>query len=268
MMEKQFQGFINTPNLWDGHLLDVEQFDFPVIDLRLFSPNPIPRNIRLGHQIEYIFHQLIEFSGLYEILLFNLPIRNENRTIGEIDFILKNRSDNSLLHIELTYKFYLIDETIAQPINQLIGPNRMDSFYDKITKIKNKQFKLLQKEEATNELKNNSIEIKNISSKACFKAQLFIPFHNKEQAKKPFKKKSIYGFWIRKIDFKASYFYTYLYYLPIKKEWLIEPHIHVPWKTHIEISLEIDAQHNNSKSPMVWLKNAFNVMEKAFVVWW
>ena len=268
MILKQFKDFINTPNLWESNLLEVEQFEIPEINLNLFNPKPIPQNVRLGHQIEYIFHQLIEYSGQYRILLFNQPVKNENRTIGEIDFILKNQIDDSILHIELTYKFYIIDEALSNPILQLIGPNRKDSFFDKINKIKNHQFKLIQKEETIKILKYNEIETNDIVSQACFKAQLFIPFHKKDVNITPFNKECIYGFWIKKVDFSGIDFLNNKYYLPLKKEWLINPYENVIWKTHELISIEIDQQHLQLKSPMVWMKNSSNEIEKAIIVWW
>ena len=89
MIKAQCLGFLNTPPLWEGKQFDIQQFEFPSIDLSSFQPEPLPQNIRLGHQVEYIFKQLIEHSAQYNILVYNLPIRKEKRTLGEIDFILK-----------------------------------------------------------------------------------------------------------------------------------------------------------------------------------
>jgi uncharacterized protein len=268
MILEQIQGFISTPKLWDGKLLGVEQFEFPSINMHDFQPKPIPQNIRLGHQVEYIFHQLIAYSEQYEILLFNQPIKNENRTLGEIDFILKDTKENALLHIELTYKFYLIDDSKPNPIYQLIGPNKKDSFIEKINKIKNHQFKLLHKEETYNLLNNKLIDINKITSKVCFKGQLFIPFHKKKYSIEPFTKHSIYGFWITKIDFKSVYFLDFVYFIPTKKEWLVAPHNQVNWKNYDAIIIDISSLHSNFQSPMIWLKNSCNQIEKAFIVWW
>ena len=69
MIKAQCDGFLNTPPLWEKKEYGVHQFVFPSLQLSSFDPKPIPQNIRLGHQIEYIFKQLIEYSNVYNILV-------------------------------------------------------------------------------------------------------------------------------------------------------------------------------------------------------
>ena len=145
MNKAQYIGFLNTPPLWENKQFDIQQFEFPSLDLHSFHPAPIPKNIRLGHQLEYVFKQLVDYSEVYDIVLYNLPIRQEKRTLGEIDFILHDTTGDQLIHVEMTYKFYLVDPAISKPIHRLIGPNKRDRFFDKMEKIKNKQFPILQK---------------------------------------------------------------------------------------------------------------------------
>jgi len=90
MVVKQCIGFLNTPPLWKNQQFGIQQFKFPEIDLNGFVPKAIPSKIRLGHQMEFVFKQLIEYSSDYEIVLHNLPIRSGKQTIGEIDFILED----------------------------------------------------------------------------------------------------------------------------------------------------------------------------------
>lgn len=261
-------GFLNTPSLWEGSLCDITQFEFPQLHLVNFNSKPIPDNLRLGHQVEYLFHQLIEYSNVYEILIFNQPIKNENRTIGEIDFILRNKKNNSLTHVELTYKFYIIDPTIPETINQLIGPNKKDSFSDKIQKIKNKQFKLLQTTEATKLLKVNNIDFNKITSTACFKSQLFIPYQNSKINLKAFNEDCIIGYWLKLSEFESDNFTDKLFHLPEKQAWIIKPHNKVKWKSFTEIKVEILQKHSRQNSPMVWMKTTENRYDKFFIVWW
>tara|TARA_R110002050_G_scaffold16019_2_gene49112 strand:- start:209094 stop:209900 length:807 start_codon:yes stop_codon:yes gene_type:complete len=268
MILQQVKGFLKTPSLWEDTLFGVNQFAFPKIALDTFTPKPIPQNIRLGHQIEYIFYQLIEHSQAYDILLFNQPIKADKRTIGEIDFILKNRDNQELIHVELTYKFYLIDPTFSEPIQQLIGPNRKDSFYDKLQKIKNKQFKLLQTQEAINTLKKSSINTGNIISNTCFKAQLFFPYIHKELNTAPFERSCVMGYWLTLKEFDTALFYQNKFYLPTKHEWVITPHRNEIWKSHTEITAEIAEHHANQNTPMIWMIKSNSTIEKFFVVWW
>lgn len=265
---EQVKGFINTPTLWEGKLLEVEQFNFPLLELENFTIRDIPKNIRLGHQVEHIFNQLVNYHKGYEILLVNQPIKNEIRTIGEIDFIIQNTETKEITHIELTYKFYIIDITISDKVHQLIGPNKRDSFYDKIEKIKNKQFKLLHTKEAANLLHNNKIAIKKNSSKTVFKAQLFKPYKANNLNIAPFNNDCICGYWLRMRDFDTLEFNSQYFYLPSKKEWIIATHENVVWSSFKNIKTEIEESHKRNHSPMVWMKKSQQEFEKFFIIFW
>ena len=268
MILQQVQGFLDTPSLWQNSLFEVEQFIFPEITLEGFVPKAIPQNIRLGHQVEYIFYQLIEHSQKFNIILFNQQIKASTRTIGEIDFILENKTNQELIHVELTYKFYLINPKFSDPVHQLIGPNQKDSFYAKLQKIKNKQFKLLQTKEAIKLLKESAIYANEITSKVCFKAQLFVPYTQKELIIFPFNKRSIQGFWLRIAILNSIEFKTNKFYLPTKQEWILTPYEKFPWKSLTDILKEIAQHHGNQNTPMVWMRKSEFDYEKFFVVWW
>lgn len=90
----------------------VSQFQFPEVAVDSFVISEIPEKLRLGHQMEFVCKQLLKASNAYDVLLHNLPIREEKRTVGEIDFIVQETATKQLIHIELTYKFYLIDTHI------------------------------------------------------------------------------------------------------------------------------------------------------------
>ncbi len=264
---QQIKGFLDTPLLWDGKLLGVEQFIFKNPDIQSFEAQVIPQNIRLGHQVEHIFYQLLDHNQNYEILLFNQPIKNENRTIGEIDFIIRDTQTQEIIHIELTYKFYIVDITISEKIHQLTGPNKRDSFHDKLQKIKQHQFKLIQSKETLNLFKTRSIDSKKIISKTFFKAQLFLPYKSAKINITPFNSACICGFWLRLEDFESAFFYKELYYLPSKREWIIAPHKDVAWKTYKETCIIIKERHSQNNSPMVWVRRNSTLFDKFFVVW-
>ena len=268
MITAQCKGFLNTPSLWDKKQFDVQQFEFPQLDLMNFFPAPFPNNIRLGHQMEYVFKQLLEYSEGYEVVLHNLPIRQDKITLGEIDFIVKDIKNNKLVHVELTYKFYIINPEIPDPLHQLIGPNMHDAFFAKMQKIKNKQFPLLHSDEAINVLINNNIYDINIEPQCCFKAQLFEPYENKSLNLLPLNVNCIVGYWLRFDVFNTSEFTDNKFYIPSKSEWVIQPHDQVQWKTHSEISIDINQSLNKEKSPMVWMRKSKTEFEKFFVVWW
>ncbi|MFK7770835.1 MAG: DUF1853 family protein [Saprospiraceae bacterium] len=268
MIKAKYLGFLNTPPLWEKQQFDIQQFEFPNLKLQSFQPTTIPGNIRLGHQVEYIFKQLLEYTEAYNVLIYNLPIRQEKNTLGEIDFILKDKSSNQLIHVELTYKFYLINPGIPEPIHSLIGPNRRDTFFLKMEKIKNKQFPLLHSPAGIKALHDQNINHLKIEHQCCFKAQLFQLYGSKVINIGSLNKKCLAGYWLRFNDFNQAEFANAQFYLPTKSEWIIEPNDQVVWKSHIEIMMEINSRFLKKIAPMIWLKNTKGEIEKLFVVWW
>ena len=243
------------------------QFEFPTVDLSDFSPAPIPENLRLGHQLENVCKQLLEASNAYDVLLHNLPIREEKRTIGEIDFIIQETATKQLIHIELTYKFYLIDTDIKEPIHQLVGPNRRDAFYAKLEKIKNNQFSLIHTPIGRSALLEKGIETENITPQVCYKAQLFQPYASEPLSIAPLNTNCIIGYWLRLVAFHTADFTPHTFYIPTKSEWVLQPTDTVAWRSHEEITIAINERLENNSAPMVWMKKN-NTFEKFFVVWW
>lgn len=268
MVKKQSIGFLNTPAIWEKEQFGIQQFEFPNIDLTHFSPKPIPQNIRLGHQMEYVFKQLIEYSETYEVVLHNLPIRQNKITLGEIDFILRDVANNKLIHVELTYKFYIINTETSEPKYQFAGPNKRDMFYVKMEKIKNNQIPLVHSKEGVKALKDNNLDHIQMKQQCCFKAQLFKPYGSTSIEIQPLNKSCIVGYWLRFDDFKTPEFTDYQFYIPSKSEWVIEPHNQVSWKSHLEIMADINLRLLKESAPMVWMQKSATEFEKFFVVWW
>ena len=153
-----YRAFFNTPSLWTGELDGLKQFVFPEIYFENLDMGLIPSNIRLGHKIEHIFLKLIQHSGQYKVIAHNIPIRRDKVSLGEIDFLLQDVDSQEYIHIELTYKFYVISEVATNIEGQLIGPNQRDSFQAKKDRIINHQIPLLKTPEATSVLQRFNIE--------------------------------------------------------------------------------------------------------------
>ena len=268
MIDKRFIGFLNTLPLWTNEQFGIPQFKFPEIDSTNFQSKPIPQRLRLGHQMEHVFKQLIDASSQYDILIYNLPIKANKRTIGEIDFILRNVKTEQMLHVELTFKFYIIDTAISEPIHQLIGPNRRDMFFTKMEKIKQRQFPLLHTVEGRDALQQRGIDHEKVEHQCCFKGQLFVPYRESEILIHPLNKACVQGYWLKFDALNAKEFRGYSYYIPYKSEWVAPPHNDVPWKTHFEILMDINLRMIKENAPMVWMRKSETKIEKIFVVWW
>jgi len=267
-LQQQITGFLNTPAIWVNSQFGIQQFHFPQVDLFGFSPTPILQKLRLGHQMEYVFKQILDHGTQYEILLHNLPIRQGKQTIGEIDFILKDTETEALIHVELTYKFYIIDIQVSEPIHQLMGPNKRDMFFTKMEKIKNDQFALLHSPEGSTALQVRGIDHTRLQHQACYKAQLFEPYGSKPIPLRPLNPNCIVGYWLRMAEFQTAAFKQYGFYIPYKSQWVIQPHDAVNWTPHYETVLELNLRLLKQNAPMVWMKKSETEFEKFFVVWW
>ncbi len=264
----KFNAFLQTPPLWHGNYDGLEQFDFPKVDLEHLQVEPIPHNIRLGHQMEYVFHQLVQHSSRYRVNAFNIPIRQDKISLGEIDFILKDLEKDKLVHVELTYKFYILDPSFPNLMHQLIGPNRRDTFYAKKEKIKHHQIPLLYSNEGDLALKDREIDVKDLDHKVCFKGQVYIPLDLKNQNLDPLNTECIAGFWMTRDNFSSYRRDDTQFYIPFKKEWPQNPTIGLHWQSYQDVELELETQLSNKNSPMVWLKKTNGEFIKIFVVWW
>ncbi|MEP3380950.1 MAG: DUF1853 family protein, partial [Maribacter dokdonensis] len=189
------------------------------------------------------------------------------RTIGEIDFIVQETATKQLIHIELTYKFYLIDTQIKEPIHQLVGPNRRDAFYAKLEKIKNNQFSLIHTPIGRSALLKKGIDTGNMTQQVCYKAQLFQPYCSDTLSIAPLNNNCIIGYWLRLAAFHTADFTPHTFYIPTKSEWVLHPMDTVVWRSHEETIKAITERLKNNSAPMVWMKKN-NTFEKFFVVWW
>ncbi len=265
---KHIHGFLGTPPLWKQEQFGLKQFVIPEIDLTTFTPQPIPEKLRLGHQIEHIFHQLLEHSNAYDVLAHNIQVKKGNNTLGELDFLIRFRESGQLLHLELTYKFYIIDPTIPEPIHRLIGPNRKDAFFTKLEKTKQKQLPLVYTKEGIEILQTLNIDPSKLQQEVLFLGQLFIPYNTNLPLITPLNPACIVGFWIQIQDFTSLNFKQHQYYIAQKNAWIHIPHINVNWVSYFDILIQIQEKHLQKRTPIVWIKKEDGIIEKCFIVWW
>ena len=59
MLYNKFLEVLNTPYLWNGNLLGLNQLQLPTIDVKQYPSHLHPSNLRLGKQIEsFVEYQL------------------------------------------------------------------------------------------------------------------------------------------------------------------------------------------------------------------
>lgn len=62
---------------------------------------------RLGHYFEVLYACLLTEVLGWQVLARNLPVRQGGRTLGELDFLLRNPVSGQVEHHEIAVKFYL-----------------------------------------------------------------------------------------------------------------------------------------------------------------
>ena len=115
---------------------------FPHSDLRLPTElPPLSLEQKLGHLYEDALALLIEASPGYELLARNLQVQADaHRTLGELDFLLRDLGSDQLIHLELATKFYLAVPTDAGLT--LPGPDARDNYFRKMERLRHHQLTL------------------------------------------------------------------------------------------------------------------------------
>jgi len=225
----------------------------------------IKQKLRLGHLVErFVSHELKSNSDI-KILAENVQVKQDKVTIGELDCLLTH--NHNPIHLEIIYKFYVYDESVGNSeLEHWIGPNRKDSLIEKITKLKTKQLPLLYKPETAALLTNLKLDVKTIQQQVYFKAQLFVPFN-------------MIGFPLRLVNNNCIQGYYLHYtgiiqlkkhqlYIPSKLDWLTQVHNDVTWLDYDEAIKVIEVSIIQERSPLCWIKNQNDILQKVFVVWW
>lgn len=225
----------------------------------------LPTNVRLGHIAERVVSQAIKISENYQLLFENVQILEGKNTIGEIDFILQKVETEQVIHLELAYKFYLLDPSIStESIRNWIGPNRNDSLVEKLEKLKQKQFPLLHSTAAKDAFEG--INLSSVSQQLCLLASLYVPYECKENLAEEYQK-AVVGYYVDFEMFSMLHSNEKQYHLPPKKQWGMNPTQNEEWSTY-ENTKELVA-HNlrEGRAVLCWQKEG-EAYSQFFVVWW
>lgn len=263
-IQKRYDGFLQTPCLWKNNgVFNLNQFDIKQNSSKINIK--IDEKLRLGKYIERFVSYQLEQEKDIVILCENVQVQQEKRTLGELDCIILK--ENKPIHLEIIYKFYLYDNSNGNSeIKHFIGPNRKDSLVEKLTKLKEKQLPLLYSTECLEYLKSINLNIDEIEQQVYFKAQLFVPFFNKNIALKTLNQDCIFGFYINKKELEK--FTGCKFYIPNKKDWLVIPYQNVSWLSFHQFNKAYQEYFERQFSPLCWVKKQNGEIEKFFLVWW
>lgn len=264
ILQKRYEGFLQTPVLWKNtDVFNLEQFQIESsiseIDIT------INENLRLGKYIEHLVAFELNQDHSISTLAQNIQIQNDKITLGELDcLLLKNETP---IHLEIIYKFYLYDSSIGDTeIEHFIGPNRKDALVEKLNKLKNKQLPILYSKHCQPYLKALDLDAKNMVQHVYFKAQLFVPYSIEDIQLKTLNNDCIIGFYITRDE--LTNFSDFKFYIPNKKDWLITPHLNVGWINYEQFKRISEDYLEQQFSPLCWIKSKNDTLQKLFLVWW
>jgi len=240
---------------------------FNLSELKINQPidTPLPSKLRLGHLAERAVARCIQTSNNYELVHQNVQLIEDKKTIGELDFIIEEKSTRKQIHIEVAYKFYLLDPTISsEEIKNWIGPNRNDSLYKKLEKLKNKQFPLLHHPILQKTLPG--LDTERISQSLCFMVSLYLPYKYTSSINKTYTD-AVKGVYMNYETFLSLQNDDKLYSLPPRRTWGINPSKHQEWLMVKEILPKMKEILAGNQSVLVWKKEG-DFYSEIFVVWW
>jgi hypothetical protein len=101
---------------------------------------------RLGRYFENLLHFYFKFHPNIKVLEVGKQIFKGKITIGEMDFILKNKTTEEIIHLETAVK-YFAKEKGKSDFKYFICPNGTRNFGDKLDKTFAKQLRITQRKE-------------------------------------------------------------------------------------------------------------------------
>ena len=136
-----FQSLLDAPSL----VSDLpEAVEFSRDRLRLPSGDQVLNfQQKLGHMYEDVFSEVVRASPGLELVARGHQIREAEpprRTLGELDFVLREEETGVCLHVELAIKFYLAVE--SERGWTFPGPDARDNFAKKIQRMREHQLTL------------------------------------------------------------------------------------------------------------------------------
>jgi hypothetical protein len=272
-LQLQLKSFFEAENIFIKHpKYSKPFFDFEneIIETTLSRAEEleVEEKYMLGKRIEKFFSFYLQCSGRHKLIAENIQIRHDKDTVGELDYLISDNESNTY-HIELGYKFYLLDPSISK--NQMecwIGPNRNDSLMQKLNKLYEHQFPLFYSKYTSDYLNELNINPKNTQQKLCLKVQLFTPKSFSLAEIKELNPTTIKGHWLYFEDFQKDEFSKSKFFIPDKQDWIIDPEYCDHWIDYEKTLSIIRYQVAAKKSPLVWMKDNNNKSTPIFVVWW
>ena len=141
-------GKLDNVHWWSYHD-GLQEYQDCLPALQQLDKNPQPlldhlntlKSRRLGLRFEALIFFWLSMSPNYAILLQNKQLITQEKTLGEIDFIIKDLRSLELIHLEVAVKFYLGTEDLSDPY-RWFGTTVSDQLGKKVDHLKQHQTQL------------------------------------------------------------------------------------------------------------------------------
>jgi hypothetical protein len=150
----------------------------------------------LGKYFEALIkYWLMKFSN-FKVIRTNVQIFKNKRTIGELDFLIKDKV-GGVIHLETAGKYYISAKGTKEWRN-FYGPNPADNLSTKIEKMLNEQIKLSSEPSAKSILKSLGINTQ-VRHLIIFKGFFYYPWNEEGDFTPAYgaSKNHLYGYWIK-----------------------------------------------------------------------
>jgi hypothetical protein len=159
---------------------------------------------RLGNYFETLWAYALELNPRYQLIERNLQINDGERTLGEMDFIVRDNESGRYAHWELAIKFYL---GIGNTRNHGAwhGPGKKDRLDLKVEHLLSRQVLLSAHPVARSLLRERGIVIDDCA--VILKGRLFYPWQQQGAEQFPFSANPSHpvGHWLTREQLLASY---------------------------------------------------------------
>ena len=272
--DHNFDGFLHTTQLVNADLLPGITFFNAFNNWKQHCTSPLVQfeeKILLGRRAEQYFSIALKQDERFELLDTGRQLIRDKRTIGEFDFILRDRHSGKVIHLELVYKFYIWEPDFSPvPLEQWIGPNRNDLLHVKLEKLRKKQFPLLYSPEGRKAMIDLGIEIDEVEQQVCYLMNLFLPFGEHRVPDDLLPEKAIQGKYYRKEQLLSNTFENAQFCLPGRPNWFMqEEQLAVEWLDRDAfVHGELRELFELHRSPLFWMKDEQGEFHRGFAVWW
>ena len=269
----QLEGLLAMPTLDISQFIEgVETFDLTFLrevdELKIVDTSSHYRQ-RLGKQAERILTESLKRSERYRIVASGLNIYDAaNRSVGEIDYILRDAVSQELVHVELACKFYTVRQQDAASHSGWLGPNGRDALEKKIAKMQSHQLPLLYRKETEGLLTQMDLDAREIKQAICFKVCLFYHLDTELPGySNAFIEDEVQVHrWLYLSEWNKAFDPQTEFYLPHKREWITLAQHHKDWFPAADMLRLVKELHGRGHNPMIWSRDASGETARWFVL--